>query len=153
MGNPGLWNVRDQIFGYLDHETLENCRKVSVFWNESLKPFERISLINILNMFGDTISKYHRDVKMDTEDEVLKIISGWNKAVNKYGANSSIEDLREVKNSLEPLLGEVMMLLGWNHPVEEALHWACWEGQTEAVKLMLNFSQENCDLTAFHVAC
>ena len=24
MGNPGLWNVRDQIFGlYLDHETRE----------------------------------------------------------------------------------------------------------------------------------
>ena len=52
MGNPGLWNVRDQIFGYLDHETLENCRKVSVLWNESLKTFERISLIKILNTFG-----------------------------------------------------------------------------------------------------
>ena len=23
MGNPGLWNVRDQIFGYLDYETRE----------------------------------------------------------------------------------------------------------------------------------
>ena len=23
MGNPGLWNVHDQIFGYLDHETRE----------------------------------------------------------------------------------------------------------------------------------
>ena len=67
MGNPGLWNVRDQRFGYLDHETLENCRKVSVFWNESLKPLERISLIKILNTFGDTITDYYREGKKGME--------------------------------------------------------------------------------------
>ena len=92
-----------------------------------------------------------------------KVRKGWNKAVNKYGANASIEDLREVKKSLEPLLGEVQedfpyrlgrMLYGWTHPIEEALRWACRDGHTETVKLILDFSRENFALMkGFYWAC
>ena len=161
MSNQGLWHVCDQIFGYLDHGTLEICRKVSIFWNESLEPMERISLFKILDKFSDIISEYHGSRTQNTEDNVLKMISGWSRAVRKYGANASIEDLREVKNFIfKTLLGEnsdrySQMLRGAKHPFEFVFYQACREfdhfhrtckhGRTETIKLILNFSQENLD--------
>ena len=65
-----------------------------------LGPFERIALVKFINEFGDTISQYHRNIR-DTEEEVLNIISEWNKVVKKYEA-----DLRQIKDSIEPLLVE-----------------------------------------------
>merc|ERR1712004_309317 len=50
LANQGLWHICEQIFGYLNYETVENCRKVSELWNESL---ERIALIKFLQEFGD----------------------------------------------------------------------------------------------------
>ena len=35
MRNEGFWHLCEDIFGYLDHETLVQCRMVSKFWNES----------------------------------------------------------------------------------------------------------------------
>ena len=45
MRNPGLFYIREQIFGYLNYETVENCRKVSELWNQSL---EKIALVKLL---------------------------------------------------------------------------------------------------------
>ena len=45
MRSQGLCHIREQIFGYLSYETLENCRKVSKLWDESL---ERIALIKCI---------------------------------------------------------------------------------------------------------
>ena len=50
MSNPGLFYIREQIFGYLNYDTVENCRKVSELWNQSL---ERIALVKLLQEFGD----------------------------------------------------------------------------------------------------
>ena len=50
LANQGLWHICEQIFGYLNYETVENCRKVSELWNKSL---ERIALITFLQDFGD----------------------------------------------------------------------------------------------------
>ena len=52
MRSQGLCHIREQIFGYLNYETLENCRKVSELWNESL---ERIALVKFLQEFGDKL--------------------------------------------------------------------------------------------------
>ena len=52
LANQGLWHICEQIFGYLNYETVENCRKVSELWNESL---ERIALVKFLQEFGDKL--------------------------------------------------------------------------------------------------
>ena len=169
MRNQGLWHVNDQIFGYLDHGTLEICRKVSIFWNESLEPMERISLFKILDKLSDIISEYHgpRPRTQGTEDKVLKMISGWSRAVKKYGANASIEDLRAVKSFIFKTLLEEnsdyfsQMLKGHKHPLEFVFYQACRDGhsddwfdfrwttckygRTETVKLILSYAQENVD--------
>ena len=58
--------------------------------------------------------------------------------------------LYDKSKNLEPLLGEVQedfpyrlgrILYGWTHPIEEALRWACRDGHTETVKLILDFFQ------------
>ena len=92
MHNQGLWHVRDQIFGYLDHETVEICRKVSAFWDRSL---ERISLVHYLNEFSD------RKVFSSLEiQKLIKIIPGWNKAVKQYKSKASIEFALLLKGNL-----------------------------------------------------
>ena len=97
MKNPGFWDIRDQIFGYLNYETVENCRKVSKLWNESL---ERMALVKILIEFGDIV------VEGREEKEMSAFFSEWNKAAKRYAAKSSIEDLQEIKDSLLKLLVE-----------------------------------------------
>ena len=55
MDNPNLWHLRDHIFGFLNHKTVVNCRKVCKFWNESL---ERTSYVKFLQEFGDRKVRY-----------------------------------------------------------------------------------------------
>ena len=40
------------------------------------------------------------------QKRILNLISEWNKVVKKYEVNASIADLRQIKDSIEPLLGE-----------------------------------------------
>ena len=75
MRSQGLCHIREQIFGYLSYETLENCRKVSKLWKESL---EKIALIKFLEEFGD------REVG-PTNEKLLTILPGWKNAAQKYG--------------------------------------------------------------------
>ena len=98
MGSEGLWHLVEHIFGYLDYKTVVKCRKVSKLWHESL---EWIALVKFLLEFGDALGEYHRYVKRDPEQKVLTIISEWKKGVQNYERTGSIEDLRELKDSLE----------------------------------------------------
>ena len=142
MNNPNLWHLRDHIFGFLNHETVEKCRQVSQLWNESL---ERISIVIFLQEFGN------RNV-VTPDEKVSTIIPGWQKAAKKYGAQASIEDLREVKNSLQRLaLGNDWC---WSEPV----HIAAKEGAVKLIKFVLETSYDmnarnNIGWTALHLAC
>lgn len=93
------------------------------------------------------------------------IIPGWKKAAKKYGVQASIEDLEEVKDSLEKLArgngkccsdpvhqaasnGSVKLikfilatsynLNTKNNERYTVLPWACIGGQTETVKLLIS---------------
>ena len=102
LANQNLWHICEQIFGYLNYETVENCRKVSELWNVSL---ERIALITFLQEFGD------RDVEY-TNEKVSAIVAGWKKAAKEYGFQASLEDLQEIKGSLQNLIWIQKALLG-----------------------------------------
>ena len=71
----------------IDGLNLEDCQE------------ERISLVNLLEEFGD------KDVE-NTKEKVSTIIPGWTKAVKNFGSQASIEYLREVKDSLKELVKE-----------------------------------------------
>ena len=170
MGNEGLWHLLEHIFGYLDHDTIVICRKVSYFWDESLEPLERSFLINILRNFVVKITAYHRSVKKDSEEGVLNVISGWNEAVQNYRQNATIEELRELKESVKKLLPPNGKCLA--HPVQSSVRigdvkileflfcasydvnekfnrggtaflWACTYGNVKIAKWIFNFTKEN----------
>ena len=175
MQSEGLWHLVEQIFGHLDYQTVLECRKVSKLWHESL---EWISLVKFLSEFGDKLAEYHRFVEEYPEEKVLTIISGWKKGVQEYERTASIEDLRELKDSLEQSYG-----IFWGHPIKnavcinakllkflfgtsyrvEAFHLACESGNEEAAKWILDNSKGNsgfdlnarnyCGRTAFELAC
>ena len=182
MRSEGLWHIFEQIFGYLNYETVEICREVSEFWNESL---QRIGLVKFLEEFGDRNVEYPKtNTKVSTYKEY---ILGWKMASQRYGAKATIEDLEELKDSLEERLSEDC----WGCPVHRAakngavklldfllstsydvnsrdfigftvFHEACYSGRIECAKLLIELStKNNLDLnsrdndghTAFTRAC
>ena len=54
MDNENLWHIHELIFGYLDHDTVEICRKVCKSWNESesLKIISHNKLVKFIQDFG-----------------------------------------------------------------------------------------------------
>ena len=179
MRSQGLCHIREQIFGYLNYETLENCRKVSKLWKESL---ERIALVKFIEEFGDIYNIYN--------EKVSTIIPGWKKAAKIYGVQASIDYLEEVKDSLEKLatlngkcckypvheaarnnavkLIEFILRTSYdmntkNNDGSTALHLACMYGRTETAQLIIKCSKDfGIDLnvkddvdgwTAWHEAC
>ena len=88
MNNENLWNIHELICGDLDHDTVEICRKVCKSWNESesLKIISHNKLVKFIKDFGD------KDIQFE-DKTVLAFIPGWQKAVEKYEAQASIEDL------------------------------------------------------------
>jgi len=195
MGNPNMWHIHNNIFGHLNHDTVEICRQVCKSWNESLK---RTSLVKFLQEFGDkniglavTSDVCDGEIFEYPEEIVSDIIPGWPNAVKKYGGQASIEDLQEVKVSLRKLLNEYDGTC-WPYPVHEAasegavklmklilntsydfnttdkfghtaLHFACNDGRTEVVQLLISSSKKSSinlnarinyfDSTALHLAC
>ena len=131
MENPNLWHIHDNIFGHLNHNTVEICRKVCKSWNKSLK---RTSYIMFLQEFGDRVIKYHGK-------KVSIVIHGWQKAVKKYGSRASIEDLQEIKDSLKEIIGEDGSC---SDPVRQA---------TKNVNLMEFILNTSCDLTDVLIDC
>ena len=97
MQNRGLLHVKEQIFGYLDHETLEKCCQVSPNWSANLK---RFSAVKFLVAFGKS------ETIMDLANsrmiaEFHTVIPGWVKAVRT--SQMSIQDLKEIQESLQDL--------------------------------------------------
>ena len=142
MDNENLWHIHELIFGYLDHDTVEICRKVCKSWNESLK---RISTIIYLLEFGD---RYVRHPK----EKVLKFFPGWKNAVEKFRKQASNEDLQEVKDSLRKLVTDDCKCLYL------PLHQAASNGDVKLMELILNTSLDlnaktSSGHTALHLAC
>merc|ERR1712029_1145929 len=179
LADKGVWHICEQIFGYLNNETLENCRKVSKLWKESL---EKIALIKFLEEFGD------REVG-PINKKLSTILPGWKNAAQKYGVQASIEDLGKVKDLLKKLargkgkcisdpvheaarngyvkLMEFILRTSFDMNTKDddgwtAWHWACYYGQTETAQLIIQNSKEfDIELnakddegsTALHWAC
>ena len=55
MTTPGLFLIRDNIFGHLSFEDLETCCKVSDSWNESLN---KSSSLNFGVFLSGTLPSY-----------------------------------------------------------------------------------------------
>ena len=163
MDNENLWHLQEHIFGYLNHDTVEICRKVCKSWNESLK---RISLVKFLQ-----IARH------------WKYVPGWYMAVQKDGAQASMEDLQEVKDSVVKIekleiednqcqviflpvhgaarIGAVKfmnLILTTSYDMnttdrrkQTALHLACQNGKIEIVQLLIASSKDfSIDLNAFN---
>ena len=124
MDNPNLWHLRDDIFGFLNHENLLNCRRVCKFWNESLA---RMSYVKLLQEFGD------RDVE-NTNVKVSIFIPGWQQAVETYGVRASIKDLQEVNDSLKKLAR------GNNKCCSDPVHQTAKNGSLKLMEIFLNTS-------------
>ena len=170
MENEAMWHLCEHIFRYLDYKTVVKCRMVSKLWYELLK---RLSIVKYINEFGYKVADFHRSVMHDTEENILIIISGWNKAVQKYDWQATIEDLQEIKVALGKLLprgnrsGDIHP-----HPVKNAIRigsvklleflfchaydvdergfngerafiWACCEGSPKIARWILDLSKED----------
>ena len=98
LSNQGLIHIRDQIFGDFTSETLEICLQVSNHWNECLEDLFWLSLVKYLYECGDKGGIFRG--RFTT---VRERIPGWDKGVQKYSEEASIEDLKEVKKSLHSL--------------------------------------------------
>ena len=153
------WDIFELIFGLLNHKTIEICRKVSKDWDESL---EKISRVKFLEEFG------HKNV-LHQNEKVSAIIPDWLRAVKKYAAQSTNEDLMEVQEAIK----KIVLRDGrcWPDPVHQAaangsvkflelifmstydmnsrdscertpLHWACLSGKAEIVQWFIECSKE-----------
>ena len=162
MDNEALWHLCEEIFRYLDLKTLLKCRMVSKLWNELL---ERLALVKYLDKSRDKVAEFHREIKKYTEEEILTVISGWNKAVQKYDKQASIEDLRKLKCSLGDfdnswrthpvrdaiklgLANDMEFLFSISYDIEIndgkiSLQWTNWGNHYEMAKWILESAEKN----------
>ena len=146
LTNPGLIDIREQIFGHFDRKTLKNCRKVFTKkygedWDLWLK---RLILVRYILEFGDKKVKYAKRILSDA-------IPGWDNAVKKFGKTASLEDLNEVKRSLKELLDYMWYKM--------PLHYAAMKGHVKLMELLfhtdlnINDYAPNWKYTPFTDAC
>ena len=171
LNNPGFLHLVEHIFGYLDRETIEVCRRVSNHWNGLL---ERLSLVKYLLEFGD--KKIEEECELDIQNSSLEnqhevkvedIILGWKEAAIFFAKTATNEDLEEVKESIECLAkdkcysyplhyaaenGDLKLMQFFIHTESEfnqvmpgfgtPFHFACMNDHVEMVKLMILSSRE-----------
>ena len=169
LSNPGLIDIREQIFGHFDQKTLEICREVFAnrFGEDWDSWLERLILVQRILEFGNKF-------KMKDEKQTFRdFVSGWDKAVKKFGKMASLKDLNEVNGSLLCLFVTNRAAMYWplHHAARYGLvklmellfytdlninkgntYWhglgntafieACQEGPTEIVNLMVTSSKE-----------
>ena len=87
MSNPGLIDIREQIFGHFDQKTLEICREVFAnrFGEDWDSWLERLILVQRILDFGNKFKM--KDEKQTCRD----VVSGWDKAVKKFGKFEGFE--------------------------------------------------------------
>ena len=98
----------------------------------------------------------NRDMTRFGEEKVSTYIPGWQKAVQKYGARASIEDLKEVIASLRRLRRKYVFE---GECCSYPLHEAAKNGAVKLMDIILNTSydlnakKDYCGWTALHEAC
>ena len=150
LSNPGLIDIRDQIFGYFDHETLEVCcevfaKRFGEDWDVWLK---RLASIQFMVEFGGKMVEAG-------EKTVKDFIPGWDKGVKTFGNMASLKDLNEVKGSMKGLLKlRVVYRQGLNYRVYYPNHLIA-NGHAKLMELLfhtdLDFNQ--CAYHPLIVAC
>ena len=100
LSNPGLIHIRQQIFGYFDHKTLEVCSEVLAqrFGEDWDAWLERLASIQYMVEFGDKL------VNCGSGTTVKDFIPGWYKGVKKFSNMASLKDLNEIKGSMKGFL-------------------------------------------------
>ena len=139
MTTPGLFLIRNNIFGHLSYEDIELCCKVSVSWNESLNQkssLKRQALVKYFLEFGGKhVMIYLKDGK--ELKKVYEIIPGWNKAVKKVGSKESLDALKEIKESARKYDQALDKFLCCN-----IVYWAANNGDLELMNLFFETSYD-----------
>jgi len=143
LTNSGLIHIRVQIFGYLDHKTLKNCREAfAKRFGEDWYLCERLVLVQSLLEFGDKV-KYGISFEKNLRD----FIPGWDKAVKKFDKMATLNDLYEV-------IGSLKVFVDYKY---SPLHFAAYKGYVKLMELLLhtdlNINEGICGFTPFIVAC
>ena len=87
-------------------------------------------MVKLIQEFGDIDIVYQFNFKVST------FILGWKEAVEKYGAQATIEDLQEVRDSITKLVLENGKCCSW--PVHEAAKI----GAVKSMEVILNTSYD-----------
>ena len=142
------WDIFELIFGLLNHKTIEICRKVSNDWNISL---EKISRVKFLEEFGHKKVDSVYDYGFRPLAKVLTVIPGWQRAVKKFAARATNEDLIEVQKAVTKL--------GVVGDLSTPVHQAAMNGHVKLLELILmtkydmNSRDRRCGWTPLHWAC
>ena len=97
--------------------------------NQPKESSERITLVKLLQDFGD------REVE-NTNEKVSTIFPWWKKAVTEYGIQARIEDLHEIKDSLNELVREN------GNCCKYPVHEAAMLGAVKLIEFMLSNSYD-----------
>ena len=146
MTNSGFYGIRTRLMDYLNHRDLEVLCEI---WSED-DSLKRTKWIKFMNEASEINVHDWSDEEVEGEN-VRAHIPGWDQAVKKVGANASLEDLQEIKESLTRLLDKL-----WDgfYPV----HLLANHGATKAMKLIFETtfdlnSGDHAGWTPFHYAC
>ena len=100
--NPGLSKVAEQIFEYLNNESLLSCILVAKDWNIFLINKSKLlswrKLEWLLNIKVDTARWGARCIQMNS---ILTLFPDWINVLNYFKRNGSLEDLKEVVTFLD----------------------------------------------------
>ena len=125
LTNSGLIHIREQIFSHFDLPTLKNCREVFAkrfgeVWDLWL---EKLILIQWIHEFGET--RFRNIIKRD-------FVPGWDKAVKKFSKMASLNNLNEIKESME----EILNVPCFPSAVYELHHFAARKGHVKLMELL-----------------
>ena len=100
--NPGLSKVAEQIFEYLNNESLLSCILVAKDWNIFLINKSKLlswrKLEWLLNIKVDTARWGARCIQMNS---ILTLFPDWINVLNYFKRNGSLEDLKEIVKVLD----------------------------------------------------
>jgi len=103
--NPGLIHVAEQIFEYLNNESLLSCLLVAKDWNTFLS--DKLRLLSwrklewLHNKKVNTNQWGSRYIKISKMNSILTLFPDWINVLNYFKRNGSLEDLKEVVTFLD----------------------------------------------------